>query len=204
MGHIRDAALEQRGIGGFQRHVRAAAHGDTHVGGRQGRRVVDAVADHRHLGITLHLVDQAQLVLRQQLGLPLDAQLAGDRLRGAAVVAGQHDRAHAHGVELGHAFARVAAGLVAQGQQAQNVLAGFVEQDHHGLAAILQLVDFPAVRGCQRGRLFRMGGRSDSERTAVHGGAHRLAGNGRCARGLGNRHVQALGMGDNGLRQGMV
>ena len=44
-GDVADAAVQHGGIGRLQRHVGAAAHGDADIGGRQRRRVVDAVAD---------------------------------------------------------------------------------------------------------------------------------------------------------------
>ena len=49
-------AADQGDVGGGHRHVGAGADGDAEVGLGQRRRVVDAVADHRHdlaLGLQL-------------------------------------------------------------------------------------------------------------------------------------------------------
>ena len=72
---------------------RAAVDGNPHVGLRQGRRVVDAVADHRHLvALRLQLLDRGQLVAGEDLGhIALDAQLPGHGLCHRRTVAGQHD-----------------------------------------------------------------------------------------------------------------
>ena len=66
------------------------AHGHADIGLGQGRRVVDAVADHDH-GVArgLVLLDDGDLVLRQEIGPVGDAQLLGQRRRRALVIAGQ-------------------------------------------------------------------------------------------------------------------
>ncbi len=75
-GDVADTAMQDGRVGGFQRHIGAAAHGDADIGGSERRRVVDAVAD---LGddpaLTLQLAHDALLVLRQELGAHLDAEL---------------------------------------------------------------------------------------------------------------------------------
>ena len=46
--HAAQVAAHQRDVGGLHRHIGARADRDAHIGLRQRRRVVDAVADHRH------------------------------------------------------------------------------------------------------------------------------------------------------------
>ena len=95
--------FEQGDAGAFDGDVGAGAHGDADVGGGKRRRIVDAVAGHRH-----HPAFLAQprhdlaLAVGQDFRLDLvDAELAGDGLGGRAVVAGQHDDADAFGVKRG-------------------------------------------------------------------------------------------------------
>ncbi|MNT19455.1 hypothetical protein D3C72_1547150 [compost metagenome] len=78
-------------------HVGAGGHGDTHIGRGQRRRIVDAVAHHRHHRAALSQFLHARgLVLGQYLGLHLvQAQRLRHACRGARVVAGQHHGAHA-------------------------------------------------------------------------------------------------------------
>ena len=76
VGDVGDAAVQHGGVGGFQRHVGAAAHGDADIGRGQRRGVVDAVADlGDDLALRLQFADDALLVFGQQLGADLDAEL---------------------------------------------------------------------------------------------------------------------------------
>ena len=71
----REVVGHQRDRGGMDGDVAAGgAHGDADVAGRQGRSVVDAVADDRdvHPG-ALHLVHDAELAVREAFGLDLGA-----------------------------------------------------------------------------------------------------------------------------------
>ena len=92
-----EVAAEQRDAGALDRHVGAGAHRDADIGGGERGRVVDAVARHGDdAAVAPQLLDRGALLVRQHLGFDLaDAELARDRLRGGAVVAGQHDDAHA-------------------------------------------------------------------------------------------------------------
>ena len=77
-GNLQQLVGHQRDVGGLERRVAAGgAHGDADVGGRQRRRVVDAVADHRHRSVAAaQLLDGRDLVFGQQLGAELvDAEL---------------------------------------------------------------------------------------------------------------------------------
>ena len=81
------------------------AHGDADGRGREGRRIVDAVAHHGGRCLTAHRLDDIGLVLGELLGVNgLDASLASDRPRGAGVVAGDHHRGDARGREVGDGF----------------------------------------------------------------------------------------------------
>ena len=60
-----EVVVEQHDVSGFPRHIgAAAAHGDAHIGGAQGRCVVDPVAgDAHHLPKAAVALHQAQLLL---------------------------------------------------------------------------------------------------------------------------------------------
>ena len=82
VGNLQQLVGHQRDVGGFERGVAAGrAHRDADVGRRERRRVVHAVAHHRHRSEPpAQLLDRGHLVFRQQLGAELvDAELGGDR-----------------------------------------------------------------------------------------------------------------------------
>ncbi len=84
-------AMQYRGIGSFQGDIGAAAHGDSDIGRRQGRRVIDTVAD---LGdpefLFLQFAHDALLVLWEQFRPHLYAKLFANCCRRAPIVTGQH------------------------------------------------------------------------------------------------------------------
>ena len=90
-------AVERTGdegdVGGFDGDVGAGADRETDVGLREGGGVVDAVADHAdEMAFALQAPDLERFVFGQHFGAHAsDPDLAGDRGRGAAVVAGDHD-----------------------------------------------------------------------------------------------------------------
>ena len=86
-------APDQDDAGRFDGNVGAGPDGDAHVGLHQGRRVVDAVADHRHeLTLPLHLAHLIDLLRRQDLGEDLlNAEVGRDAPRRRPVVASEHD-----------------------------------------------------------------------------------------------------------------
>ena len=88
-------------VAGFLRRLGAGVHGHADVGLGERGRVVGAVAGHGHeLALRLLVLDEAHLRLGRRLGEEVvDAGLAGDGRGGARVVAGDHDRADAHGAE---------------------------------------------------------------------------------------------------------
>ena len=96
-------AVEIHHVAGFAGGLGAGIHRDAHVGLRQSRRVVRAVADHRNqFAAVLLLADAGELVFRLGLGDEIvHAGLGGDGGGGQRIVAGDHDRADAHLAELG-------------------------------------------------------------------------------------------------------
>ena len=90
---FRQVVAHERDIGRLERGVAAdGAHHDADIGGRQRRRVVDAVADHRHAAPPgAHGLDGFDLVVRQQLGTHgVHAHVARHARGGADPVARQH------------------------------------------------------------------------------------------------------------------
>ena len=74
--------------------IAAAAHGDPHIGLRQRGRIVDTVADHRHLmSLALQELNRIGFTVRQNPGNHLiNARLFSDSVGGGWVIAGQHDQ----------------------------------------------------------------------------------------------------------------
>ena len=103
--------------------VGAAAHGDADVGGGQGRRVVDAVADHGDdTAGGAQLGDSSGFVGGQQAGavfVNAASRRYGRRHLGA--VAGQHHDADALLTQGGHGAGGVGAHGVGNGDDAQNL-----------------------------------------------------------------------------------
>src|SRR5699024_778628 len=102
-GDVRELALHEHDVRGVDGDVRAGADGYAYVGAGQCGRVVDAVADHGDLALLHELADDALLAVGQDAGYDLvHARLGADGLRGALVVAGEHDYADAHVAQLLH------------------------------------------------------------------------------------------------------
>ena len=102
LDQLRRVAVEVDHVAGLARGLRAGVHGDAHVGLRERRRVVGAVADHRdQLAALLLLADARELVLGLGLGDEVvHARLGGDGGGGERIVAGDHHGADAHRAEL--------------------------------------------------------------------------------------------------------
>ena len=107
LDELRRVRVEVDHVPGLLRGLRAGVHGHADVGLGEGGSVVGAVTGHRdEPAARLLLADQVHLVLGRRLGEEVvDAGLGGDRLRGQRVVAGDHDRADAHGAQLVEAVA---------------------------------------------------------------------------------------------------
>ena len=100
--------LRRRGIkvdhvAGLLRRLGAAVHGHGHVGLRERRRVVGAVAGHgHHMALGLVLADGGQLRLGRGLGDEVvHAGLGRDGGGRHGVVARDHDGLDAHGAQVG-------------------------------------------------------------------------------------------------------
>ena len=131
-------AAHQRDAGSLHGDIGAGRHGDADIGGSKRRGVVDAIADHGDHGVVAgsQLIDRMSLVDRQHVGDELgDAQLSCHGLRGALVVAGDHDAANAHRAQLRDRLAGTGFDGVAEGQQS----------DCAGLSAVV-FVDHPRDR----------------------------------------------------------
>ena len=163
--------------GRLERHIGAGADGQADVGAGERRRVVDAVADHRH-GQTsiLQLGDRAVLVLGQDLGEHLvDPELPPDVVgHGARVARDHHDVVDAQAVEVGDGLGRLRTDLVLQGERPDDLpLADEVEHGRAlgrpGLDGLAELVGHargraggavparPPHTGCRRRRPPRRG-----------------------------------------------
>ena len=101
--HAAQIAAHQRDIRRLHGHIRAGADGDAKIGLRQGRGVVDAVADHRNqfvvalVGITLRLqaFNPIRLAIWPNLcDNRIDTDLLGDLAGDLGFVAAEHDGAH--------------------------------------------------------------------------------------------------------------
>ena len=91
----RDAAqisFDEHDPRGLHCDVGALTHRNADIGLREGRRVVDAIACHRHDSSgSLQLHDQRMLRVGQHLGAEIgDAETARDRLGRRPVIAGCH------------------------------------------------------------------------------------------------------------------
>lgn len=100
-GHGGQVAADEGDVAGFDGDIAARADGEADIGLGQGGRVIDAVADHGHArAFRLQLLDGGGFIGRQDLGHDaLDADLAGDGVRGLPVVAGDERHVQAAGLQ---------------------------------------------------------------------------------------------------------
>jgi len=117
-----------------------SGHGEADFGAGQRRRIVDAVADHANpVALGVKLLDGRQLVCRQQVAFgAVDADLSSDGLGGMRIVAGEHDGLDTQRVQFGDGLPAAVLDRVRHGEQRQR--ARTVQQQHHGLALALQLI----------------------------------------------------------------
>ncbi len=162
-------------VGGLERDVGAGgAHGDAQVGGGEGGRVVDAVADHRDQPMAPpQVLDGRDLVGGQEAGADLvDAGLTGDRGGRGGIVAGeQGDVGDAGVAQTGDGVARDVAQWVAYSDDAEGLAAGADGDDGLalGLEAFQRLLEAGVRRAEQRGP-------ADEAVPALDLGAHAQAG----------------------------
>ena len=169
------------GLGGCRRAARA--HGDAHVGRRQRRRVVDAVADHDDHALGSRRLDRMQLVGRRLLGLDLrDAEQRADRFRNIASIAGQHDEpADSLALEQPQRPGRLQPQLIRHAYRADH---DAVHGDKDGRSFLVGHIAEKALapRPCRCMRT-NVGKAADRDRAAVH--RARQAGSGRFLDGYG-------------------
>src|ERR671916_790974 len=133
-GDAAHVAGDQGQIRRLHRDVRAGAYGDAYVGPRQGRGVVDPVADHAYpLSLGLEPLYFVRLVLREDLGEdPVNAELAGDGPGGSLVVARDHGDLETQSVQPVYRLARLLLHRVGHGDYAREL---FIHRDEHGRLA---------------------------------------------------------------------
>ena len=100
--------------GRFDGDVGTGTDGETDIGSRQGRRIVDTVTDHCHgQSSGLQLGNLCVFVFRQHFGHDLvDAELLSDRLRHLLSIAGDHDDTTAELVQFTDGLSGLGANLV--------------------------------------------------------------------------------------------
>ncbi len=154
--------MQHSGVGGFERNIRAAAHGDSDIRRSQRRRVVDPVPDLADdETVTLQFADDPALVFRQQVGADLDAELLSDCTCRARIVAGQHDCFDAHFGQSEEPSLGIGARLVAHGDRTGEHAA----DDQHGnrFALVIERCDPAAVRHRHRHPLGGSLGRAEED-----------------------------------------
>ena len=129
-GDVQQAALHQHHIRRLDGDVRTGADGKAHIGLRQRRGIVDAVAHHGHpLPLLLELGHALGLILRQHLSDDLiHADLAGDGVGGALVVAGQQHHSAAHATQSSNGLGTVGLHHICHGHATQQTAALGEEQ----------------------------------------------------------------------------
>ena len=135
-------AVEIDHVAGLARRHGAGVHRHADIGLRQRRRVVGAVAAHRHqLALRLLVADQLQLRLRRGLREEVvHAGFGGDRSGGQRVVAGDHHGADAHPAQLVEALADAALDDVLQVDDAEQLAVfGHRQRRAAGLGDLLGL-----------------------------------------------------------------
>ena len=199
-GDVAQLALHEHDVGRVDGDVGTGSDGDADVGAGQGGGVVDAVADHGDLALLHELADDALLAVGQDAGDDLvHARLGADGLRGALVVAGEHDDADAHVAQLANGARAVLLDDVGHGDDAGELAAlGKVQR---GLALLGEgfglLAHVVGDGGLGDDELVVAGG----QLFAVHGGDDAVAGQSLKGADLGSLHVQLLAALHDGASQ---
>ena len=137
---------DERNHGDIHCHVRSPSHRDADIGSRQGRGVVDAVADHRHAATRLLQGDDIFLLVRRKgLRFPMtDACFVGDLFGRTLGITRQEMHFDARLVQLGNSLSRGLLQTVGDGKQDQHFCATSEEDD--AAAGMLPLIQGKA--GC--------------------------------------------------------
>ena len=134
-------ATRQGHIRRFDGDICAAAYREADIRLRQGRRVIDAIANHCHARAPLlELLYAAGLLARQDLcqGL-LYADLTGDDLGGALVVAADHTHLQATPLQRLDGGSGCRLDRIADGQRASQCIV--YRQQHHREAPALRVIE---------------------------------------------------------------
>ena len=146
LGQVVQVLAHQGDVGGFDRDVGAhGTHGDTGVGGRQGRGVVHAVPDHGGGLPGLERADDLRFVLGAKVGVDLgDARGLTQRGGRDEVVAGEHGRGVTGSAQPGDDLAGFGAQLVTDRDRPDDQ-AVVLDQDSGG-AGVLHPLDLGGQR----------------------------------------------------------
>ena len=170
--------MHQHHVRRLDGHVGTGADGKPHVRRYQCRGVVDAVAHHGHeLAALLQLLDTAGLILRQHLrDDPLHADLTGDGLGGAPVVAGEQHHLTPAAAQGGNGGGAVGLYHIRHGDDAQQLL--LLGEVQGRFACGGQRLRRGAEGGCSRADQGHVAVISGVEGLAVQHGLHPAAGYG--------------------------
>ena len=100
-------------------------HGDAHVGGGQGRRIVDAVSHHGHPeALELEILQVGQLLLREQPGVHLGNPDLPGHPKGRLFVVSRQEQGlpDPQLAQLGHRPVRLLPGLILQEEDSRGLL----------------------------------------------------------------------------------
>ena len=186
--------MRQGGIGGFQRHVGSAAHGDTNGGGLHCRRVINPVTDHRQRRSGIERRDRLHFIGRQQPGTELQPQFPGNGGSRPRVITGQNYALHPQTMQIVDRLTGVVSQRILQRQNAEQRL--FAQYQHNRLTRALQLLNL---------RLMLCGGvvacRANQYLTTVDLGFNARTRQCALTAGRRNRQLALLGFAHDGLRQ---
>ncbi len=154
--NLAQVVVHQGDVGRLDSGVGAGrTHGETNVGTRKGGRVVDAVPHHADLAPTAdEALNSLELVFGQLVATGFgDPDLGRDGVRRVLVVPGEHQRAHAERLQVGHGFAAGFLHCVSDGEDAEH--RGVVHQQDGCLALALQGLQLGLQRDLAEAELFR-------------------------------------------------
>ncbi len=140
----RGSGAHQRNAGRFHGDVGAGAHGDADVGGRQGGRIVDAVAEHADdLASAVQLLHGLGLAIGPDaaagfIDTDLPADFLGDQFR----IAREHHGADAHRLQGLHRLEGFRAQRVGNGHDPQHAVA--IGDEHDGAALLFPVPSLAA------------------------------------------------------------
>jgi hypothetical protein len=201
---VERVGAHQHDVGGLDRHVGAGPDRDPDIGGGQRRRVVDPVADHRHAGtLRLQPAHLGRLVPGKHLGDDgVDAEFAGDPLRGGGVVPGEHDDPGAESVQFLDREAGRRAGRVGDREQPGHRTVDGHRDDR--VAARGELVVWRGEIGQVDALPFQQPAGADRDPPALNGCEHPVPGHGGEPFGGHPPRTGGLRVGHDGLGERML